>query len=192
MNGLRFASLFSVLGLSRRKASAIHDPEPETIQLSRNGWVPNSERLPVLLYRHVIEPGPKRRAAPFEERFGQNGWKTGSRNGVYDFHHFHSTTHEALGLVTGEARIMLGGEGGREVTMRAGDVAVLPAGTGHRLIEGSPDLLIMGAYPSNMDWDICRTAPDEKAMERMRRIPLPKSDPLGGVGGYLPRLWRQG
>jgi uncharacterized protein YjlB len=84
---------------------------------------------------------------------------------------------------------MLGGEKGPTVTVRAGDVAVLPAGTGHCRISASDDFLVVGAYPSNEHWDICRTAATPEVLERMRRVTFPASDPISGKGGALTRLW---
>ena len=161
--------------------------EVEHIPLSRNGWMPNNEHLPVLLYRRALHAGSL--ADAMEAAFTRNGWPPQWRNGVYDFHHYHSTAHEVLGFARGTAKLILGGEGGHPVTVQAGDVAVLPTGTGHCRIEASPDFLVVGAYPPAQHWDICRAAPDAAAAQRMLTLPFPKSDPLFGPGGDLTRAW---
>ena len=175
-------------GAAGGRAFAVEGAPAEVMRLTRNGWMPNNDRLPVLLY-HGVAAGSPDRATAMEELFKRNGWPPQWRNGVYPFHHFHSTAHEVLGFAGGSAKLVLGGEGGRQLTVRSGDVLLLPAGTGHCKLEASPDFLVIGAYPEGESWDICRAEPDAAMLERMRAVRFPKSDPVSGAGGALVREW---
>lgn len=187
----QFTTLLAAVGLSS-PGSLIGKPrvpEPEVLQLSRNAWVPNNDRLPVLIYRDALERSVADLAGHFEKAFLRNGWPPQWRNGIYDFHHYHSTAHEVLGIAAGNGRVVLGGPGGHELTLSVGDVVVLPTGTGHCRLQSSPDFLVIGAYPPRQSWDICRSAPSLVERERMRTLPFPASDPLTGINGPLTRRW---
>jgi uncharacterized protein YjlB len=179
-----------VLGATDTVAAASH---PDAFKLEANGWVPNNPRLPVLVYRHAVPIEGHDPAARFEQLFAKNGWPPQWRDGVYDFHHFHPATHEVLGFARGKARVILGGPPpvGRELAVEAGDVVVLPAGTGHCRIEASGDFLVVGAYPPGQDTDISRNAIDESARQAMLEVGFPPSDPLSGEGGPLTKLWHE-
>jgi uncharacterized protein YjlB len=161
------------------------DIQPERFSFADDGTIPNNARLRALVYRGVT--GAKDRARAFEKLFERNGWTNSWRDGLYDYHHFHSTAHEVLGIAEGSVVARVGGEDGETITLKAGDVVVLPAGTGHKRQRASEDLLIVGAYADGRDWDLCRGAPQDK--EKVRRnitsLPDPERDPVTGIGGSL-------
>ena len=163
--------------------------EPLTFTFKDDGAIPNS-RLPLLVYRAAVPADP----AAIEQVFGSNRWPPAWRNGVYPFHHFHSTAHEVLGIARGEVSVLFGGPGGEVLTAKAGDVIVVPAGVAHCNKGQSSDLLIVGAYPENgPEPDLRRGRPAEHdaAAHAVVAVPLPQADPVGGVGGALVRLWER-
>jgi uncharacterized protein YjlB len=164
-------------------------PDPRAMRFADDGAIPNHPRFPALVYTGIAEAADG--AAACEALFAANVWAPQWRAGVYPFHHFHSTAHEALGVVSGTAELMLGGPAGERLTVRAGDVLVLPAGTGHRRLTDSSGFLVVGAYPPGQDWDLRRGDPAEhdEAVRNIARVPLPSSDPVGGRDGALVRLW---
>jgi uncharacterized protein YjlB len=153
----------------------------ETFILHPSGWIPGNERFPVMIYRGVLKAEGKKAAEAFEKMFADHGWPPRWRDTVFDYHHYHSITHEALGVFAGFATLALGGPSGRLVEVRAGDALILPAGTGHCRIEGSSDFEVVGAYPEGCDWDICTEAPDEKIRARLKQLPAPERNPVTGA-----------
>jgi uncharacterized protein YjlB len=148
--------------------------------------MPNHPAFPVLVYRGVAAAD----AAAIEALFGRNGWPPQWRDGIYGFDHYHTLGHEALGCAAGRARVLLGGPNGREVELAAGDVLVLPAGTGHRRLSANDDLLVVGAYPPGQRADICREAPTPEMLARIAALPAPETDPVGHDLG-VTALWTE-
>ena len=159
----------------------------QTHNFDDDGGIPNSP-LPTLIYRGVEAA---RDAASCEALFDGNGWVPDWRDGIFSFHHFHSTAHEALGIVSGHATVMLGGPQGESFEIEQGDVLVLPAGTGHCNLDSSSDFLVVGAYPDGMSWDIRRGDPAEydEAVANIRAVPLPRADPVNGADEPLTKFW---
>jgi uncharacterized protein YjlB len=130
-------------------------------------------------------------AAVFERLFEENGWAGSWRNGIYDYVHYHPRTHEVLGVASGKARVRFGGDKGKMLALKAGDVVVLPAGTGHQALSASKNLVVVGAYPPQGKYEEYEGSLSEhgRALRMIPKVPLPKKDPLYGAGGPLRRLW---
>ena len=160
-------------------------------RLEDDGAIPNNPELALLVYRQAVTLPDGDPASVFEAVFTENGWPAAWRNGIHPFHHFHSTAHEALGVYRGTATARFGGEGGVDLTVTAGDVVIIPAGVGHKAIEASADLGIVGAYPAGTGPDLCRGAPHERpaTLDAILRVPVPARDPLYGAGGPLREHW---
>jgi uncharacterized protein YjlB len=165
--------------------------EPETHRFADDGGIPNNPTLPVLVWHDVEEVS--RGPATAEALFFRNDWSGSWRDGVFPFHHFHSVSHEVLGVVSGTATLELGGPQGESFEVRSGDVLALPAGTGHRNAGASDDFLVVGAYPLGQErYDVLRgeAFEHEAALARILQVPLPLADPVAGPYGALMRLWR--
>ena len=116
------------------------DIEPLTFIFEDDGLVPNNP-MPFLVYKGAVDVANDHPEKTIEGLFGANGWGGMWRNGVFDYLHYHATVHEALGVARGHARVQFGGDRGKALEISAGDVAILPAGTGHQLISASEGFL---------------------------------------------------
>jgi uncharacterized protein YjlB len=164
--------------------------QPEQLNFKDDGIFPNSP-FPLLFYHQAITTEAKDPASIFEERFAENDWTNSWRNGVYSFPHYHSTSHEVLGVYSGAATLRIGGRHGKNVEVHAGDVIVVPAGVAHQNIGASDNFGVVGAYPDGRSWDLLRGLPGErpKADRNIAALPVPDKDPIYGAEGPLRRIW---
>jgi len=186
----------------------LSDAQVEAFRLSAGDGFP-SVSLPVLLYRgafgsarnvlqgvqttSVAPSTPSERAArAIEKTFALHRWSGGWRDGIYDYHHYHSTAHEVLGCFSGRATVQLGGPNGPQLAIAAGDVLVLPAGAAHRRLTASADFGVVGEYERGRSYDMqLGDASSRRACEqRIRDVPPPEFDPVYGDGGPLLLAWR--
>ena len=87
-----------------------------------------------------------------------------------------------------------GGDNGTELAIAAGDVAILPAGTGHQCLSSSADFSVVGAYPPGSQMQVTRPTPENhaRALKTIPDVKLPKTDPVLGENGPLVKLWKRG
>ena len=169
-------------------------PAPITHKFADDGRIPNNPTLPLILYRGGVDltgsPDPE---DVIEKKFAANGWRDMWRNGIYPYAHYHSMIHEALGVARGRARVRFGGDNGEVIELSPGDVAVLPAGTGHQCLSASSDFSVVGAYPPGPKMHVTRPTPENhrKALKTIPAVKLPKTDPVMGAEGPLLRLWKR-
>lgn len=161
-------------------------------RLAPSGATPNHPRWPLLVYPSAVAIGGVDPAEAFEALFSGNGWPAAWRNGIHPFHHFHCTAHEALGVYSGEATVLFGGETGIVITARPGDVIVLPAGTGHKKLSSRGRLGIVGAYPAGQHPDMCTPLLSRLAdsVAAVARVPKAPRDPVFGEDGPLIDHWQ--
>ncbi len=95
--------------------------------LEDTGAIPNNQKCPLLIYPQALALPKSDPARVIERLLADNRWGGTWRNGIYPYHHYHSTAHEVLACYHGSAEVQLGGEPGIPYTMNAGDVIVIPA-----------------------------------------------------------------
>jgi uncharacterized protein YjlB len=165
--------------------------KPHAVRSKDDGLIPNHPRWPLIIYRGAVDlDGRHDPAAVVEDLFEANGWGDTWRDGIYV--HYHSRIHEVLGIARGKGRVRFGGRTGRIFTLKAGDVAVLPAGTGHQRLSASYDFLVIGGYPPTGTYDECTTVEDRPCtLKAIPKVALPRKDPVYGTGGPLSKCWKK-
>jgi len=72
---------------------------------------------------------------------------------MYRESHYHSTTHESLAVFRGNARLRFGVSNDDNasdaifLTVKVGDVIVIPAGVAHCALDESGGFCMVGSYP---------------------------------------------
>ena len=173
------------------KADTMTKPNIQTFLIPDDGKFPNNDALPLILMRQVFDPKTKNLVQIIEKTFHTNAWERSWRNGIYDFHHYHSTAHEVLGLYAGRVKAQFGGPDGQVADAKAGDVIVIPAGVSHKNLDQSPDFRCVGAYPAGQSPDMQYGKSGERphADQKIRSVSLPKIDPIFGKNGPLLEIW---
>lgn len=155
-----------------------------------DGRFPNHPDYPLLVYPGVLTERQRSRQG-CRDLLADHGWTGNWVNGIYNYHHYHSTAHEVLGVISGSARVQFGGPQGEILEVGAGDVAVLPAGTGHCNWGNSGDFLVVGGYAGGRQWDMNTGKAGERpgVLENIKQVPVPAMDPVYGAEGPLLKLW---
>jgi uncharacterized protein YjlB len=172
-------------------ADLVRERKAHTFRFRDDGVIPNHPRWPLVLYRGAVRlPERLDPAAVLEELFAHNGWGDSWRDGIYDYVHYHSRIHEVLGIARGSATVRLGGSHGRKLTLKPGDITILPAGTGHQCLSATSDFLVVGAYPPSGTYDECtKPAEHARATKSIPKVPRPRKDPVYGAKGPLLAAW---
>lgn len=168
---------------------------PEIISelLTDDGTFPNNGKLPLFVYKNAIAIPDVNPAGAVERIFRENGWGGSWRNGIYPYHHYHSTAHEVLGVYGGNATVQLGGPNGLVIDVASGDVIIIPAGVAHKNLGSSADFRCVGAYPPGQEWDMNygKSGERPKADQNIAEVPLPETDPVFGQDGPLMKSWKK-
>ncbi|KAI9842863.1 MAG: hypothetical protein M1837_006884 [Sclerophora amabilis] len=162
------------------------------ILIARHDLIPNTsiQRRPLFIYHSAFSSATT--ASSIEAHLTATGVVTPQwRFTMYSTTHFHSTAHEVLCIARGRARLCFGGEDNPErfePLVEKGDVIVVPAGVGHRLLQDlDGGFEMVGSYPKGRLWDMCygRTGEEEK-VKGIQDLGWFDRDPVyGGSGPVL-------
>ena len=155
-----------------------------------NNGVPNHPYLPALLFQGCISS--KAEATDIIEIYDSNGWIGAWQWTVFDYHHFHPSSHEVLSVLKGKGVLHLGGQEGPRVTVSQGDCLILPAGFGHKRLMTEDGFTVVGAYPRGQeDYEIIKAdgEVDNSILKQIAFTNGDVDDPIYGVDGLLQHYW---
>jgi len=153
-------------------------------------YFPGNSRFPLLIYKNVSFLSGQCPQVT-QAWLKQNSWGYSWFDGVYDYHHYHSNTHETLVIVSGECHIQIGGDNGKSYTVHEGDVVIVPAGVAHKSVSASSNFRCIGAYPFEVGCDMNYGRREEYpvAVEQIKKVGLPEKDPIFGKNGLIFDYW---
>ena len=159
--------------------------------ITARAFYPNNDNYPLIIYKQAIDIHNISYKA-IQALLTKNNWINSWVDGIYDYHHYHSNTHETLVIVSGECKVLIGGEAGEEFLLAAGDVIILPAGVSHKKIKSSEDFKCIGSYPFDIKYDMKYGKEEEyaQAIIKIKKVGLPVCDPLYGKEGFLFKYWK--
>lgn len=168
------------------------EPNIKTFLITEAGMFPNNNALPLILMQQAFDSSTRDLVRIIEKTFHRKRWGKSWRNGIFTFHHYHSSAHEVLGLYSGQVKAQFGGPDGEIVSAEAGDVIIIPAGVSHKSLDQSPDFRCVGAYPNGQSPDMQYGKPGERPQtdQNIKSVPLPGTDPIYGKNGPLMEIWK--
>lgn len=121
------------------KLTPIKDLQVLKHQIPAHGLIPNTsiQGKPLMIYKSAFPSSTN--GSQIESHLSSVGVVTPQwRFPMYGFDHFHSTSHEVLGIAAGKAKLCFGHQDNPkrvEEVLQKGDVIIMPAGVSHRMIE---------------------------------------------------------
>ena len=165
--------------------------KPEQYFVKDDGIFPNNS-LPIIYYPKVLDLPMLFSALSIRRLCQKNNWGNNWKQGIYTYHHYHSITHEVLGVCKGETLLQLGGEEGITLFIEKGDVIIIPAGVAHMNLGKEDDVICVGGYPNGKDYDMNYGKEGERpgTDQNIGAVPLPETDPVFGKKGGLIKIWK--
>ena len=80
--------------------------DPEEYFVQDDGTFPNNT-LPVLYYRRILKPTFLFPGRYIKRVFARTNWTNSWKSGIFEYHHYHSNTHEVMGVLKGKTTIRL-------------------------------------------------------------------------------------
>ncbi|WP_092875488.1 hypothetical protein [Izhakiella capsodis] len=185
-------SLMSLMSFAAGTLMTGASSQPHYLLLSQpDNGVPNNVQFPLICYPQAAPRDNTNLVVWFEACFSTNQWLPCGRYPLHPYTHFHPNTHEVLGICAGWAELLFGGDNGRMMTVHAGDAVLIPAGVGHKQVAASDDFFAVVAYPCGVQPETQR---DDKALlslalEAVKQVAMPQTDPLLGDEGGLVEIW---
>jgi uncharacterized protein YjlB len=164
--------------------------EPTTLYFKGDGNTPNN-RLPVILYKSIFQDLKPPFSVDILHLFQSNGWTNNWGDIIKTQNHYHSNTHEVLGINSGKVEMVIGGARGKIIRLKEGDVIILPAGIGYYSLENKKKYIAVGGYPNGEDWDMIYDEHEKyiNSQKSIAKNPFPILHPIHCLNGPLQRKW---